>query len=371
MLDFERPRRGDAQLQDPTASERLGPGRARELCADDRGPIRLETAKNPPPWRETIGAASRAVAMPAARSPPWCSPPCASRAGARPRPSPATLGVWRSLRWRPMPSIPSASLPLQVRRTLRRCSPGTTAIAATCHGASPPACGPTHTASGSAKSCCSKRRWRPSRPILTNSWRAGPMFRALAAASLDEVLHQWQGLGYYARARNLHACARAVVERHGGQFPDDPARAARPAGNWRLHRRGDRRHRLRPAGPRLDGNVERVVARLFAVRADACGKASTKGAGGGAGASRTSRRFRAGDLMDLGATICTPRRPRCVLCPWRADCARGGGGIRRGFAGAGRETRAAAARTGSYSGSIAATARCCCVVARKRACSAA
>src|SRR5712691_1519287 len=94
-----------------------------------------------------------------------------------------------------------------------------------------------------------------------------PDIRALAAASLDEVLHLWQGMGYYARARNLHACARAVVERHGGAFPDD-ARQLRA-----LPGIGDYTAAAiaaiafdRPLAA-VDGNVERVVARLFVERA--------------------------------------------------------------------------------------------------------
>ena len=74
-----------------------------------------------------------------------------------------------------------------------------------------------------------------------------PTVAALAAADLDDVLRAWAGLGYYARARNLHACAQAVVERHGGQFPRDADGAARAAGHRRLHRRGDRGDRLRCA----------------------------------------------------------------------------------------------------------------------------
>ena len=91
-----------------------------------------------------------------------------------------------------------------------------------------------------------------------------PDISALAAASLDEMLHTWQGLGYYARARNLHACARAVVAQHGGAFPAT-GRVARAPRDRRLHGGGDRRHRLRPARAAVDGNVERVVARLYAV----------------------------------------------------------------------------------------------------------
>jgi A/G-specific adenine glycosylase len=154
-----------------------------------------------------------------------------------------------------------------------------------------------------------------------------PHVSALAAASLDEVLHQWQGLGYYARARNLHACARVVVARHGGGFPDDVAglRALPGIGDYTAAAIAAIAFDRREAA--VDGNVERVVARLFAVReAMPAAKPRLR-----ALARELVPARRAGDfaqaMMDLGATICTPRRPRCVLCPWRDDCAARAGGF--------------------------------------------
>jgi len=154
-----------------------------------------------------------------------------------------------------------------------------------------------------------------------------PDVSSLAESSLDEVLHQWQGLGYYARARNLRACARAVVERHGGAFPDDIAelRALPGIGDYTAAAIAAIAFDRREAA--VDGNVERVVARLFAVR-EAMPAAKPR--------LRTLARelvpeWRAGDfaqaMMDLGATICTPRKPRCVLCPWQKDCAARAGGF--------------------------------------------
>ncbi len=95
-----------------------------------------------------------------------------------------------------------------------------------------------------------------------------PTVEALAAAPLEDVLKRWAGLGYYARARNLHACAQAVVDRHGGCFPASENDAARAAGHRRSIRRprSRRSHSIIPATP-VDGNIERVVARLFAVDA--------------------------------------------------------------------------------------------------------
>jgi len=158
-----------------------------------------------------------------------------------------------------------------------------------------------------------------------------PDIRALAAASLDEVLHLWQGLGYYARARNLHACARAIVERHGGHFPDD-ARQLRTLpgiGDYTAAAIAAIAFDRRVAA--VDGNVERVIARLFAERTPLPAvKPRLK-----ALAAALVPDSRAGDfaqaLMDLGAVICTPRRPRCILCPWRSDCAAAATGIAEGL----------------------------------------
>src|SRR5271170_4982919 len=149
---------------------------------------------------------------------------------------------------------------------------------------------------------------------------------ALAASSLDEVLHQWQGLGYYARARNLHACAKVVAEQHGGRFPDDAIglRALPGIGDYTAAAIAAIAFDRREAA--VDGNVERVAARVFAVREPMPGAKPRLRAL----ARKLVPAQRAGDfaqaLMDLGATICTPRRPRCVLCPWRESCvARAGG----------------------------------------------
>jgi A/G-specific adenine glycosylase len=148
-----------------------------------------------------------------------------------------------------------------------------------------------------------------------------PDISALAAASRDEVLQLWQGLGYYARARNLHACAQTIVERHGGVFPEEieALRVLPGIGDYTAAAIAaiafDRR------GVAIDGNVERVVARLYAVQ-EALPAAKTRLR---ALATALAPDRRAGDfaqaLMDLGATICTPRRPRCIFCPWRSCCA--------------------------------------------------
>src|SRR5579864_1305482 len=148
-----------------------------------------------------------------------------------------------------------------------------------------------------------------------------PSLRSLAAASLDEVLHLWQGLGYYARARNLHSCARAVVERHGGHFPDDMRRLRALPGIGDYTAAAIAAIAFDRPLAAVDGNVERVVARLFAERAPLpAAKPRLR-----ALAACLVPTRRAGDfaqaMMDLGAVICTPRRPRCILCPWRENCA--------------------------------------------------
>jgi len=147
-----------------------------------------------------------------------------------------------------------------------------------------------------------------------------PTVAALAAASLDDVLRGWAGLGYYARARNLHACAKLVAERHGGKFPKsiEALRALPGIGDYTAAAVAAIAFGM-PAVP-VDGNVERVVSRLFAVEEELpAGKSTIKRLT----ASLLPPR-RAGDfaqaLMDLGATICSPKRPACALCPWNESC---------------------------------------------------
>ena len=147
-----------------------------------------------------------------------------------------------------------------------------------------------------------------------------PDVAALAAASLDDVLRAWAGLGYYARARNLHACAKTVADRHGGVFPDtvDDLRALPGIGDYTAAAVAAIAFDA-PAVP-VDGNVERVVTRLFAIDDELpTAKPRIKEL-----ATSLLPPARSGDfaqaLMDLGATICTPRKPACVLCPWSEPC---------------------------------------------------
>lgn len=150
-----------------------------------------------------------------------------------------------------------------------------------------------------------------------------PTVAALAAAPWEAVAEEWAGLGYYARARNLHACAQAVVARGG--FPDTveglralPGIGAYTAAAVAAIAFG------RPVVP-LDGNVERVTARVAAVEEALPGARPRLAALAQGWMAQAPARERPADfvqaLFDLGATICVPRSPACVLCPWQAGCA--------------------------------------------------
>jgi A/G-specific adenine glycosylase len=149
-----------------------------------------------------------------------------------------------------------------------------------------------------------------------------PTVEDLAAASTDAVHESWEGLGYYARARNLHAAARHVVHELGGVFPDEPAALARLPGIGRYTAGAVASIAFGADAPAVDTNVARVLGRVFRVRARRGSAARTSALW------RLARRLvppkRAGDwnqaLMDLGATICVARRPRCPVCPVAALC---------------------------------------------------
>jgi A/G-specific adenine glycosylase len=149
-----------------------------------------------------------------------------------------------------------------------------------------------------------------------------PSIELLAAAPEDEVLHLWTGLGYYARARNLRACAQSLVARYAGEFPADidavmalPGIGRSTAGAILALSR-DQQH------PILDGNAKRVLARVFAIAGDpssagviatlwAMAEACTPAARAGAYTQA---------IMDLGATVCSRRRPACTVCPMNGIC---------------------------------------------------
>lgn len=147
-----------------------------------------------------------------------------------------------------------------------------------------------------------------------------PTLQALAAAPRDEVMAAWAGLGYYSRARNLKACAEAVARDHGGRFPETVDGLATLPGIGPYTAAAIAAITFDVPAAVVDGNVERVVARLFALETPL---PDVKPEIRRLTATLTPDK-RPGDfaqaMMDLGATICTPKRPACALCPWSEPC---------------------------------------------------
>lgn len=149
-----------------------------------------------------------------------------------------------------------------------------------------------------------------------------PDIVALADAPVDEVLHLWTGLGYYARARNLHRAAQRVRDLHGGAFPTRFEEVAALPGVGRstagaiLALACDQRH------PILDGNVKRVLARCFGVEGNAAERAVEQRLWALAGSCTPQDGVATYTqaVMDLGATVCTRRKPACALCPLTERC---------------------------------------------------
>jgi A/G-specific adenine glycosylase len=146
-----------------------------------------------------------------------------------------------------------------------------------------------------------------------------PNVDALAASDLDDVLKAWEGMGYYARARNLHRAARLVVEEHGGVLPDDPATLRTLPGIGPYTAGAVASIAFDRAEPAVDGNVRRVLSRVFDLERTSPASLEAE-----------SRRLLATDgvrpgtlnqaLMDFGGSVCTPRRPDCGACPVASDC---------------------------------------------------
>ncbi|RFB80189.1 A/G-specific adenine glycosylase [Methylovirgula sp. 4M-Z18] len=147
-----------------------------------------------------------------------------------------------------------------------------------------------------------------------------PTVQALAEAPSEDIMRAWAGLGYYSRARNLHACARQVVAEHGGQFPADEVELRKLPGIGPYTAAAIAAIAFGKRAVVVDGNVERVATRLFCIgEALPQAKAAIRVA-----TDRITPQARAGDfaqaMMDLGATICTPKRPACALCPLSGPC---------------------------------------------------
>ena len=147
-----------------------------------------------------------------------------------------------------------------------------------------------------------------------------PEVAALAAAPREAVMKAWAGLGYYARARNLHACAEVIVRDHGGRFPETAAALKALPGIGDYTAAAIAAIAFDQPVAVVDGNIERVIARLFAI--DTPLPAAKKAIR--ARQQEMTPEQRAGDyaqaMMDLGAAICTPKTPACALCPLTAAC---------------------------------------------------
>ena len=160
------------------------------------------------------------------------------------------------------------------------------------------------------------------RPYYERWMRRLPTVKDLAAARPDEVLKLWEGLGYYGRARNLHAAANVLAREHGGRLPRTAAELRRLPGIGEYTAGAIASIAFGADEPVLDGNVARVLSRVFRVRGD------PRSAAGRNRLWTLARRLippgRAGEfnqaLMDLGATLCTPRTPACVRCPVGEPC---------------------------------------------------
>ncbi len=149
-----------------------------------------------------------------------------------------------------------------------------------------------------------------------------PDVASLAVASEEEVLRAWEGLGYYRRARNLHAAAKEIMQDHGGAIPSDAATLATLPGIGPYTAGAVASIAFGEAVPAVDGNVTRVLSRLFTVEADvgrSCGAKEIRGI-----AAHLVPRDRPGAfnqaLMDLGSALCTPRQPKCGACPLADVC---------------------------------------------------
>jgi A/G-specific adenine glycosylase len=155
-----------------------------------------------------------------------------------------------------------------------------------------------------------------------NEWlRRFPSVAALAAASEDDVLHAWQGLGYYSRARNLRAAARAIFQNHGGRFPSAPAAIRDLPGVGRYTANAVATFAFNQRVPIVEANIARVLSRLFALQTPIDTSAGRERLW--ASASQLLPRKNAGEynsaLMELGALVCGPR-PKCDRCPVKGFC---------------------------------------------------
>ena len=157
--------------------------------------------------------------------------------------------------------------------------------------------------------------------------QAFPTVADLAGAELDAVLGLWSGLGYYSRARNLHRCAQQVVQQHGGAFPRDAATLATLPGIGRSTAAAIAALCFSERVPILDANVRRVLTRVCALDADLAQAANQRRLWDLASAMLPTPERSQADMaaytqgmMDLGAMLCSPKKPQCAQCPVQGDC---------------------------------------------------
>lgn len=165
------------------------------------------------------------------------------------------------------------------------------------------------------------------KPYFLKFLELWPTVEALACAHNDDVMAAWAGLGYYARARNLHACAKYIVENHGGIFPATEQSLRELPGVGAYTSAAISAIAFGKRAVVVDANVERVVARLFAIKTPlpAAKKEITIIADHITPDDRTGDFAQA--MMDLGATICTSKAPQCLICPLTASCQARAAGI--------------------------------------------
>lgn len=158
-----------------------------------------------------------------------------------------------------------------------------------------------------------------------------PKVEDLAAAPADEVMRTWQGLGYYSRARNLHACAQQVVELYGGKFPETYEQLLQLKGIGSYTAAAIASFAFKEVVPVVDGNVYRVLARIFGIEADIA-DAKTKQIFESKAVELISQEHPDAfnqAIMEFGALHCTPHNPLCITCPFQQACVAYRGGLQR------------------------------------------
>ena len=158
-------------------------------------------------------------------------------------------------------------------------------------------------------------------PYFLKFIKRWPTIKALAKADLDHVLSAWAGLGYYARARNLHACAQTILQEFNGEFPRDEKTLLGLKGIGPYTAAAIRSIAFNEQAVAIDGNVERVMSRLFAIQKPLTDiKYELKEKANIIAENNPHPSDFTQALMELGATICTPKSPSCTICPWIKQC---------------------------------------------------